>query len=77
MSRCRGCLVFEILQRTRNTGNFNMFGRADNHLVKRCDLPISARRGSLGSFLSAAARMIAAERFAIQPNLRINFKKGP
>lgn len=54
-----------------------MFGRADNHLVKRCDLPISARRGSLGSFLSAAARMIAAERFAIQPNLRINFKKGP
>ncbi|HHP7235647.1 MAG TPA: hypothetical protein ACFCUC_13535 [Desulfobacterales bacterium] len=54
-----------------------MFGFADDQFVQRHEAPFCIHPAATGSFLSAAARMIAAERYAIQPTLRINFKKGP
>ena len=54
-----------------------MFGFSDDQFVQRHEATFCSHPAATGSFLSAAARMIAAERYAIQPTLRINFKKGP
>lgn len=54
-----------------------MFGFDSNQFVKRHKATFCIYPAATGSFLTAAARMIAAERYAIQPTHRINFKKGP